>query len=149
MVQDVCKLRLKLPVMSDLDLVEQLQNAASGLLWMSESDYPFEAFVWDIEGAANSLTPQQLLQHTRHAPDTPVETLEVDRFFAQVTHAQNWHDEFPAHEVRQYQILLKRLQDTLQQVLVYRLGTIEIDIYIIGKTPSGNWAGLSTKAVET
>lgn len=135
--------------MSDSDLVKQLQHATSGLLWMSESDYPFEAFVWDIKGTMNSLTPQQLLRHTRHAPDTPVETLEVDRFFARATRAQDWHDESQAQEVRQYQELVKRLQDTLQQVLVYRLGTVEIDIYIVGKTPSGNWAGLSTKAVET
>jgi Nuclease A inhibitor-like protein len=148
-VKDVCKIRLKLTVMSDWDLVEQLQNATSGLLWMSESDYPFEAFVWDIQGAANSLTPQQLRQHTRHAPDTPVETLEVDRFFARAIQVQNWHDEDQAQEVRQYQKLVKLLQESLEQIWVYRLGTIEIDIYIVGKTPSGNWAGLSTKAVET
>jgi Nuclease A inhibitor-like protein len=116
---------------------------------MSESDYPFEAFIWDIDGAANSLTPQQLLQHTRQAPDTPVETLEVDLFFAPTTRVQDWHDESKAKEVRQYQGLVKLLQESLEGVLVYRLGTVEIDIYIVGKTPDGNWAGLSTKAVET
>ncbi len=116
---------------------------------MSESDYPFEVFVWDIKSAANSLTPQQLLRHVRRAPDTSVETLEVDRFFARATRVQDWHDESQAQEVRQYQKLVKRLQEMLQQVLVYRLGTVEVDIYIVGKTPSGNWAGLSTKAVET
>jgi hypothetical protein len=32
---------------------------------------------------------------------------------------------------------------------VYRLGTVEIDVYIAGKTPSGDLAGVSTKVVET
>jgi Nuclease A inhibitor-like protein len=62
---------------------------------------------------------------------------------------QDWHDESKAKEVRQYQGLVKLLQESLEGVLVYRLGTVEIDIYIVGKTPDGNWAGLSTKAVET
>jgi len=33
--------------------------------------------------------------------------------------------------------------------MVYRLSKIEIDVYIIGETPAGDLAGLSTKVVET
>jgi Nuclease A inhibitor-like protein len=137
--------------MSDLDLVEQLQNAASGLLWISESDYPFEAFVWNIQSSnpENFLRAQQLRQYTGHASDTPVKTLEIDRFFAPATRVENWHDESKAKEVLQYQALVKQLKDELKNLSVYLLGTVELDIYIIGKTPSGNWAGLSTKAIET
>lgn len=151
MIQNVYKIRFKLKVMSDLDLVEQLQNAASGLLWISESDFPFVAFVWNSQSSnpENVLTPQQLRQYTGHASDTPVETLELDRFFAPATRVENWHDESKTKEVLQYQALVKRLKDELKNLSVYRLGTVELDIYIIGKTPSGNWAGLSTKAVET
>jgi hypothetical protein len=32
---------------------------------------------------------------------------------------------------------------------VYRLGKIEIDVYVVGETPTGNLAGLSTKVIET
>ncbi|MFB2767899.1 nuclease A inhibitor family protein [Pelatocladus sp. BLCC-F211] len=32
---------------------------------------------------------------------------------------------------------------------LYRVGEIEIDVYIVGETTEGNLAGLSTKVVET
>jgi Nuclease A inhibitor-like protein len=137
--------------MKDSQLVEQLQHAVSRLLWTSESDYPFEAFMWEIDPSltGNSLTPQQLLQHTGHTPDTPVQTLELHRFFAPFAQIQDWHDTSQAEEVPQYQALVKLLQTHLETVSVYRLGTVVIEIYIVGKTPEGNWVGLSTKAVET
>lgn len=137
--------------MSDFELVEQLQQAATGLLWMSESDYPFEAFVWTIDPSAPEtvLTPERLLHYTQHPRDTPIQTLEIDRFFAPATRIENWHDSSKAKEVLQYQALVKQLKEELKNLFVYRLGTVELDIYIVGQTPRGNWAGLSTKAVET
>lgn len=137
--------------MSDLDWVIKLQQAASGLLWMSESDYPFEAFVWRVKPSAQQtlLTPEQVLQYSHHPGDTPIQTLEIDRFFARATRVEKWHDASKAKEVLQYQALVKQLKDELKHLSVYRLGTVELDIYIVGQTPSGNWAGLSTKAIET
>jgi hypothetical protein len=41
------------------------------------------------------------------------------------------------------------LKQNLSQLQVYRVGSIDIDAYIVGITPGGKWAGLSTKLVET
>jgi hypothetical protein len=60
------------------EIVEQLKRASDGLLFMSESEYPFEVFLW--EGIAPA-TPEKVVQQTHHSQDTPVEIVGVDDFF--------------------------------------------------------------------
>jgi hypothetical protein len=44
---------------------------------------------------------------------------------------------------------VKTLHDNLSDLKVYRLGTIDIDVYLVGRANEGNYAGLYTKVVET
>ena len=131
--------------MNGSELINQLRQASEGLFWMSEADYPFEAFVWE----ETTITPEQLKATTGHSPDTSVETVGVDKFFCHCTTEQDWHNEEEKAEVKRYQALLETLKSNLKDIQVYRLGKVEVEIYIIGKTPSGHLLGLSTKAVET
>jgi hypothetical protein len=41
------------------------------------------------------------------------------------------------------------LENLLKDISVYRVGTVNIDVYVIGKTADGYFAGVSTKLVET
>jgi len=59
------------------------------------------------------------------------------------------HDPETAASVERYQALVSLLKQHLHELLVYRIGEIELDVYIMGKTAIGAWAGLATKAVET
>jgi hypothetical protein len=112
---------------------------------MSESDYPFEVFVWDN---ITDLTPEQLLEKTGHSPDTPIETIGIDKFFRQAVTSQDWHNEEEKAEVNRYQELLSFLKENLEDIQVYRLDECEIDVYIVGQC-SGQLIGLKTKVVET
>jgi hypothetical protein len=51
--------------------------------------------------------------------------------------------------VQRFQNLVSVLKQNLSQLQVYRVGNIEIDVYIVGVTDGGGLAGLSTKLVET
>lgn len=51
--------------------------------------------------------------------------------------------------MQKFQTLVTKLKDNLTDIKVYRLGTIDIDVYIVGKTPSGDLAGIFTKVIET
>lgn len=129
------------------DLTEKLKQSCADLLMMSESEYPFEVFFWT--GEANSLTTQKLLQLTDHPQDSPVEEVALDYFFRNCAYEKEWHDEPQKENVKKFQTLVQTLKDNLSEINIYRIGTINIDVYIIGKTPSGDLAGLSTKIVET
>lgn len=127
-------------------ITTQLSSAAQGLLFLSESDAPFEVVHWSAQG---ELTPTKLLQLTEHPPDAPVELRTVDEFFEVATAEEDWHDEDERETVQRFQNLVSILKQNLSQLQVYRVGDRSIDAYIVGVTPSGEWAGLATKLVET
>ena len=127
-------------------IATQLQKASNGLLFLSETDAPFEVVHWSAQG---ELTPAQVLQLTEHPPDAPVELRTVDQFFAIATAEEDWHDQDERETVQRFQNLVSILKQNLSQLQVYRVGSIDIDAYVVGVTPSGEWAGLATKLVET
>ncbi|MDJ0797858.1 MAG: nuclease A inhibitor family protein [Calothrix sp. MO_167.B12] len=132
--------------LSNLQIITKLKNASDGLLWLSESDYPFETVLWS---SMENLTNDKLLQKFKRSPDTLVEVRDIDRFFARATTESDWHDQSEKVEVEKYRQLVEILKTNLTDIKVYRVGEIEIDVYIIGKTPDGSIAGLSTMVVET
>jgi hypothetical protein len=133
--------------MNDAELMNTLEEAIAGLQWMSESAFPFTVVYWQDESPL--FTPERLLQLTNHPSDTPVETETVDDFFAIATQAQDWHDAEATAIVKRYQVLVGTLKQSLDALTVYRLGQVNLDLYIIGKTATGAVAGLATQAVET
>jgi Nuclease A inhibitor-like protein len=128
------------------DILKQLKLVSDGLLFMSESEYPFEVFLW--EGAAR-ITPQEVVQRMGHFPDSPTQTISVDNFFSAATTESDWHGDEEKEIVAKFKALVQTIKLNLANPIVYRLGKIEIDVYIIGETPTGDLAGLSTKVVET
>ena len=127
-------------------IADQLKQASKGLLFLSESDAPFEVIHWPAQG---ELTPPKFLQLTGHPPDAPVELRTVDDFFAIATAEEDWHDQDERETVQRFHNLVSILKQNLSQLQVYRVGSIDIDAYIVGVTDGGEWAGLSTKLVET
>ncbi|ODG97163.1 nuclease [Nostoc sp. KVJ20] len=128
------------------EIIDQLRTAANGLLMISESEYPFEVFLWeDITPA----TPQKVIQQTNHSQDTPIKIVGIDDFFQVSTTPEDWHGEEEKATVKRFQTLVQTLKENLSNLQVYRLGTKEIDAYIVGETPTGDLAGISTQVVET
>jgi len=133
---------------SENSLKQVLLQAADGLLYPSESDEPFAYFEWDL-GSNKPLNEQDVKRYAQKNRQTLVEKLSVDDFFARVTEVKEWYQEEEIRQLEQFRILKEKITENLADVQVFRLGRIEIDVYIVGRTPSGKWAGLSTKLTET
>ncbi|MBW4516958.1 MAG: nuclease A inhibitor family protein [Timaviella obliquedivisa GSE-PSE-MK23-08B] len=127
--------------------VASLKAIVEGLTWMSESDYPFK--VLQLPDRANSPSTSELLQLTEHDKNAFVETISMENFFASAIQPQDWHEDADKQRIQRFQTLLQWLEQHLSSVEVYRVGTITIDVYIIGQIASGAWVSLSTKVVET
>ncbi|MGD1714495.1 nuclease A inhibitor family protein [Hydrocoleum sp. CS-953] len=134
--------------LTNLEIFEQLHEAVKGLLWMSESDYTFEALIWEF-GEKISLDNEVVLKITKHSLDTPVKVIEFDSFFQWAITPKNWHNSEDADTVNRYQELVRIMKQYLSDLKVYKVGEIEIDVYIIGKTDVGDYAGLATVSIET
>ncbi|MBC1218558.1 nuclease A inhibitor family protein [Nostoc sp. UCD121] len=128
------------------EILDQLKLASDGLLFMSESEYPFEVFLWED---ITPVTPQKVVQQTNHPQDTPIKIVEIDDFFQVATTEEDWHEEEEKATVKRFQALVQTLKENLTNLQVYRLGNKEIDVYVVGQTPALNLAGISTKVVET
>ena len=128
-------------------LIAALQVATEGLLWISEIDAPFEIVQW--QNLSIPFVNEQLLKLTGHSGDTSVEVIEVDDFFSAATEEQDWFGDEEKAIAKRYQEVVSALKQHLNQLKVYRMGDINIDIYIVGITESGEMIGLATQAVET
>ncbi len=128
------------------EIIAILKQASEGLLFMSESEYPFLVFLW--QGIA-PITPEKVVQQTDHSPDTSIKVIAVDDFFRVATKEEDWHSPSEQETVKKFQNLVQVIKANLSNPQVYRLGSKEVDVYILGNTPSSDLAGLSTKIIET
>lgn len=118
------------------DELQPLRTSVEGLTYPSESDEPFDVLRWDAHGTARD----QVAAHA--GKGRKIEPVTVDTFFQQLDDSDD-ADRF--HALRQL------LQTTFKDLQIFRAsgdGT-EVDVYLIGRLPSGNWAGLHTISVET
>ena len=116
--------------MKELSEVSQL---IKDLFWVSEIDEPWKIDIWD------NLDQVQL---------NDFKTVEFDKFFSRATQSQSWHGEAENKEVQQYQSLVEWLKANLTDLRVYKIGDINVDIYVIGRLDN-QWLILMTKVVET
>jgi hypothetical protein len=131
---------------TDDELLEELEQAIAGLLFMSEADYPFSTFRWkgDIE-----LTETYLREQAGSGADATVKVKTVDELFRVAVSEPDWKGEAELAFAKRYQSLVRWLKKNLSDLRVYRVGEINIQVYMVGRSPGGNWLGISTRVVET
>jgi hypothetical protein len=111
---------------------------------MSETDAPLEPL-----RIADELTPERLRRLSDVTDDTPVEAQDFDDFFRPAVYEPAWKS---AHEIataRRFQRLVELLRANLDDLRVFRVGRINMEVYVLGRAARGNWLGLRTRVVET
>jgi hypothetical protein len=131
---------------TDEQLINELEQLIAGLLFMSEADYPFQTLFWkqDVE-----VTDEYLRGQAGAATDAAVKAEKVDQFFRSATATPEWKDAAELALAKRYQALVGWLKENLSNPVVYRVGEIDIKVYIPGRSKNGNWLGISTRVIET
>jgi hypothetical protein len=127
-------------------LTGRLKSLTEGLSYQSESDYPVEPYVREAGKGAPSA---EEFAKGREGDDAAVRELNFDSFFGNYTGEQDWWGEEERAVAKKFQALVAFLKESLKEIKVYRVGDVEADVYIVGKTASGTFAGVKTKIVET
>lgn len=117
------------------DVLALLKQASEGLLYPSESDEPFEAFMWNSTGADAAKEVA-----ARVPKGAKIQEQSLDAFFAELEQGDG-ADRFVK--------LRHVLESSLKEAKVYRVGEVEVDVYILGKLGPRQWAGIRTKSIET
>lgn len=124
----------------------QLQQATQGLIFPSESDEPVTPVSLNHAGP---LTLELVAQLTGKATRKKPEVQTLEEFFAPAVKEQDWFEEEERQRCRRFQQLQRLLQSSLHDAHVYRFGSVEIDVYVLGVTPQNTIAGIQTRIIET
>jgi prolyl-tRNA synthetase len=127
-------------------VLKLIKEATKGLYYMSETDEEVEAF---FGGKIENFTKEAFLKIIGRDATEPIEERDFEQFFERLIKIQDWYGEQEIETAKRYKQLQKILKENLRDLKVYRIGRIEIDIYVIGIDSQNNLMGIKTKAVET
>lgn len=139
------KRKMKSPAKSD-SLLEKIRKASEGLYYISETD----AEVLPYTGTkAEAVTKENILRQTGKEIDAPVEERDLAKFFVRLTEIRDWFGDEEKQTAARFAELKKLLEENLKDPKVFKVGRIEIEVYVVGLDEEGNLTGIQTKAVET
>jgi hypothetical protein len=136
-------------------LLDRFSEATDGLLYMSESEFPFNITTYtaaDMERFIPDMLLQWFEQRCRGFSGRSLEEvteIDLETFFQPLIQNQEWYGETERATAQRFHTLLQLIQTELITPKVYRVGQIEINIYIVGKANDNDWIVLCTQAVET
>ena len=129
--------------MTAQEISDRLSQLADGLLFPSESEYPLEPFVWE----STTLSSENILERSLQPSDTTIEAIALEDFFAPVVTDEDWFEDEDRAIAQRYRDM-QWLIATLENVQVYKVGKVEIDVYIVGAIDP-DLVGLKTTVIET
>lgn len=127
--------------------VAALRKATHGLLYMSESDEPFD--VIHLDKPKDTFGAADARMVAGRPADCLVQEERLDEFFNELAQNHDWHGPSETEDVRRYRELWLFFRNRLADATVFRLGEVQVDIIIIGRAADGQWVGVETRAVET
>ncbi|WP_210489867.1 nuclease A inhibitor family protein [Rufibacter aurantiacus] len=127
-------------------LLQDLAQAAQGLLFISEIEAPLEPFT--LPAGTSIQTPADFL-NAIGKPDQPAEEVTLTYFLRNMVRTYPEQDHTQQAVAQRFMALQGWLETHLQEIRVYRIGQVQVQAYAVGKTPEGSWLGLKTTLVET
>jgi hypothetical protein len=123
---------------------ERFNQLAENLLFMSETDAPLEYFELSPDKSKQwpPSTGGQFLSLIGEDAGTHVETLGPEKFFKGLRQGNEDSED-------QVAALQKAMTGELRNLEGFRVGEIQIKIFVLGKDDSGRAVGLQTLSVET
>jgi hypothetical protein len=127
-------------------LREEIKNLVSGLYYTSETDSEIFPFVGE---KAEAVTGEILLMQTKCKADIEVEERDFEEFFSRLIEIEDWFGDEEMEAAQKFRALKELLQKNLRDLKVFKIGTIELDIYAVGLDSENILTGIKTQAVET
>ncbi len=127
-------------------LKNRIEKACEGLVYISETDSPIEAFFGD---GLKEPTVKELLRSIERTDEIATESDNPEDFFQRLTSTKDWHTKEQAQAISRFKKLQQLLEKDLDDIHVIRIGKIRIEIYVIGRSKKGEVVGIKTFSVET
>ena len=128
------------------ELFDRIAAACEGLIYVSETDAPVVPFA---SSAAAEITREAILHESGRDANEPVEIITFNDLFDRLTAIKDWFGERETKRAQAYLQLKDLLEASLSELEVFRIGAIQVSIFVVGKDNNGCVMGVTTTAVET
>lgn len=125
---------------------KRLEEYLEDLYYISETDAEFSVFSGE---KAKSVSKEEILRQTKKPLDAKISEKDFAEFFGRLTKIQDWFEEEETENARRFEELEKLLKENLTNLKVFKIGEIQLEIYIVGLDSEGVLRGVKTEAVET
>jgi hypothetical protein len=127
-------------------LRDSLDEASARLVYPSQSDAPFRALTPDAVAAMPA--PEDFADAVGMAARSAVRVEPFEVFMQPLT--VDALADAPAEQLRaaRFRGLERVLREHLSNLTVYRVGTVDVRVYVVGLTACGELAGVETSALE-
>lgn len=130
------------------DLRDRLKQATTELYWVSETDASIDP-VWFDDWQPDTLTADGLRDKLGVLDNTAIDVQPLDAATEPMTTPQPWHTEAEVQEVERFRDLVQLLHDSFRDVRAYFIGTVEVEVYVLGIAPAGWVGGVRSNLVRT
>lgn len=127
---------------SEAELQSQLSQKVSGLLFPSESESPIQTVVFEKN-------PLDALKEQYPAKADQIVSADFAEFYDKYAVKKDYQSEARKQFADHLAQALDLMKHNLKNIEVYRIGDVNIDIFILGQDSAGKWTGLQTSVVET
>jgi hypothetical protein len=125
-----------------------LPELLTDLYYPSESDEPIVVFSTE-ENHSLPIIENDFRTLLKLAEDIIIEPLDIEQFWNSVTEINDWYGEEQIAKTKQFEKLKNTLFEHLENVQGFRVGEVEIDVYLFGNNSDGEIEGIKTMLVET
>ncbi len=131
-----------------ISLKDEITFLISDLMYPSESDEKIDYFEMEVS-TDEKLSFANFRVFNGIRPEVEIEEIELELFFKPLTKTEEWFGDEEKKWAEDSLKLKQLLSEKLKDIQILRIGKIEIDVYLFGKSEECKWVGLKTKLIET
>ncbi len=132
----------------EISLKEQINILSADLLYPSESDEKIEYFEMELS-TAEKLSMANFRMFNGIRPEVEVQEMDFEDFFKPLIKIEDWFEDNEKKWADDSLKLKNLFSEKVKDFQIYKVGAMEIDIYLFGKYGECQWVGLKTKVIET
>ena len=129
-------------------LKDDIISLSSDLMYPSESDEKIEYFEMEVS-TDEKLSLANFSMYNGIRPEIEIEEIDFESFFKPLIKAEDWFGEDEKKWAEDSLKLKQLLTEKLKEIKILKVGRVEIDVYLFGKSEECKWEGIKTKLIET
>ena len=129
------------PEIKENSLKEQIENLSADLMYPSESDEKIEYF--EIEhSTTEKCSLADFRMYNGIKPEITITEMSFDDFFKPLIKIEDWFGDDEKKWAEDSLKLKVLLSDKAKDFQIFKVGSIEIDVFVFGKAEECKWIGL-------